>query len=181
MTATPRPSMRRWPLASAMLLLCAACAGTAPETEAPSGLDPALVTRAVQTATEMRGAGRRVWCVPFARNATGVDIRGNAGTWWDQAKGQYQRSRQPEPGAVMAFSATRSLPLGHVAVVEQVVSDREVRIDHANWRRNQVSLGMAVRDVSKANDWSQVRVESQPGSYGRVYPVDGFILASKGQ
>jgi surface antigen len=77
----------------------------------------------------------------------------------------------------MAFSANRKLPLGHVAVVSEVVSDREIRIDHANWRPSQISLGMAVIDVSDKNDWSAVRVESQPNSFGRVYPIDGFIQA----
>ena len=37
-------------------------------------------------------------------------------------------------------------------------------------------------DVSPNNDWSKVRVETNPGQYGQTYPVNGFILpASPGQ
>jgi hypothetical protein len=57
-----------------------------------------------------------------------------------------------------------------------VISPRKVLVDHANWHRNQVSLGMAVIDVSKDNDWSGVRVESNPNAIGSLYPVQGFIL-----
>lgn len=67
------------------------------------------------------------------------------------------------------------MPLGHVAVVSDIVTDREVIVNHANWHRNKVSLKMGVRDVSKHNDWTLVRVETQPGRYGNFYPVNGFI------
>lgn len=75
----------------------------------------------------------------------------------------------------MSFKATRGMSLGHVAVVSDIASDREIYVNHANWKRNQVSLKMGVKDVSKNNDWTLVRVESQPGQYGRPYPVNGFI------
>lgn len=162
----------RLPALLLLMLLTAACA--TPENR--SGLDPELVGRAVQTATELRAAGGRVWCVPFARDVSGIEIRGNAGTWWGKANEVYERGNSPELGAVMVFTATRQLPLGHIAVVSKVESAREIRVDHANWHRNQVSLGMAVIDVSPENDWSSVRVESRPGSFGRAYPVSGFIL-----
>lgn len=41
-----------------------------------------------------------------------------------------------------------------------------------------MSLDMVVVDVSEKNDWSAVRVMSNPGALGRVYPITGFI--SKG-
>ena len=135
---------------------------------------------AVQTAQDMRAKGQRVWCVPFARNVSGIQIRGNAETWWGKAKGLYPRGNEPVVGAVMAFSGTSSLPMGHIAVVSDVVSPREIRVDHANWKRNQVSLKMAVIDVSDSNDWSAVRVESQPGAFGSTYPVNGFIYPTGG-
>src|SRR4051812_43703420 len=62
-----------------------------------------------------------VSCVPFARAVTGIDIRGDAWTWWDHAAGHYARGQVPVPGAVLAFSGTRQLPLGHLSVVEAVV------------------------------------------------------------
>lgn len=146
----------------------------APEVaEAPSR--SGSIALAVAEAKAMRAAGKRVWCVPFARTATGVDIRGNAETWWAAAAGRYDRGAEPQVGAVMVFAGSRKMPMGHVAVVADIVSERTIRIDHANWKRNQISLGMVVHDVSDAGDWSAVRVEGDPGVVGRVNPVAGFI------
>ncbi|SLN48399.1 CHAP domain protein [Falsiruegeria litorea R37] len=119
--------------------------------------------------------GQRVWCVPYARTLSGIEIRGNAKTWWAKARNTYERGSEPHVGSVMSFRGTRGMPLGHVAVVSEIVSDREIIVNHANWNRNRVSLKMGVKDVSKHNDWTLVRVESQPGRYGRFYPVNGFI------
>ncbi|WP_425098976.1 CHAP domain-containing protein [Tropicibacter sp. S64] len=141
----------------------------------PDGLDLEKRAFALSEVRALQNAGRRVWCVPFARNASGIAIRGDAHTWWASAKGLYERSSQPLVGAVMSFRSTSGMALGHVAVVSKVVSDREVLIDHANWSRNKVSLGMSVIDVSDNNDWTRVRVESTPGAYGKTYPVNGFI------
>jgi surface antigen len=104
-----------------------------------------------------------------------VDLRGNAKTWWDQAKGRYARSKEPRVGAVMAFAASRAMPKGHVAVVSHVISDREVLVDQANWVRNRITEDTLVVDVSPKGDWSQVRVANGEGSLGRVNPVQGFI------
>ena len=123
-------------------------------------------------------------CVPFARAESGVEIRGNAKTWWSQAAGTYQRGEEPRKGAVMAFAGTRGMPMGHVAVVKKIVSDREILIDHANWspingRRGQIERDVRVVDVSDAGDWSMVRVWYAPiGDLGlRANPVQGFIYA----
>lgn len=128
----------------------------------------------VTLATENRPKGR-LWCVPFARMVSGLDLRGNAKTWWKQAKGVYQRGVEPKIGAVMSFAGSRSMPLGHVAVVSQVVSERKVLLDHANWVRNRISLDQVAVDVSAKNDWSRVRIQNADGSLGRVNPVNGFI------
>ncbi|HBB82303.1 MAG TPA: CHAP domain-containing protein, partial [Sulfitobacter sp.] len=48
------------------------------------------------------------------------------------------------------------------------------------WKRNEVSLKMAVIDVSENNDWSAVRLESQPGAFGSTYPINGFIYPTGG-
>jgi hypothetical protein len=125
--------------------------------------------------------GQRVWCVPYARNLSGINIRGNAKDWWHRAHNVYERGSEPVVGSVMSFRATRGMSLGHVAVVSDIISDREVILNHANWNRNQVSLKMGVRDVSKNNDWTLVRVESQPGQYGKPYPVNGFIYPNAGK
>jgi surface antigen len=155
----------------------AGCARITPDQAADRAtVDLQLRAMAINDAQAKRALGHRVWCVPFARTASGVEIRGNANTWWAQAEGNYERTKSPQVGAVMAFAATRGMPMGHVAVVSRVVSDREIRIDHANWERNKVSLGMSVIDVSDRGDWSRVKVESNPGQYGKVYPINGFIL-----
>jgi surface antigen len=126
-------------------------------------------------------------CVPFARAESGVEIHGNAETWWAQAAGDYDRGQEPREGAVMAFAGTRSMPLGHVAVVEKIINDREILISHANWspingRRGQIERNVRVVDVSDAGDWSAVRVWYAPiGDLGlRANPVQGFIYPNAG-
>ena len=169
------------PILLATLSLMAAC-GT-PLRDVPTlasvELDPDRTEFALREVETLHAKGARVWCVPFARNASGVQIRGDAKTWWPQAEGQYARGSEPQVGAVMAWTATRKNPRGHIAVVSEIVSEREIRVDHANWKRNQVSLKMAVIDVSEANDWSAVRLESQPGAFGSTYPITGFIYPTR--
>jgi surface antigen len=120
-------------------------------------------------------------CVPFARAATGIDLKGNATNWWDAADGVYERGSRPEPGSVLNFRSTGRMRLGHVAAVVAVVNSREVEIDHANWAgpgnaKGRVARGISVVDVSDDNDWSAVRVElGRTGEYGSVYPTYGFI------
>lgn len=160
--------------------IAVAMAGSAMADRAPAGIDPKREAAAVSEASAKRARGERVWCVPFARTASGVEIKGNAKLWWDRAAGIYDRGNTPVPGSVMAFRATKKMPMGHVAVVSKVVSDREILITHANWSRNKISRDMVVIDVSKGNDWSAVRVQSQPESLGRVYPVNGFIYPVRG-
>lgn len=121
-------------------------------------------------------------CAPFARAESGIQLFGNARDWWAQAAGRYARGNSPRVGAVMQFSATRAMPVGHVAVVSQLVADREVLLTHANWspvngRRGQIERNVRAIDVSAAGDWSQVRVWYAPiNDLGlRANPVAGFI------
>ena len=120
-------------------------------------------------------------CVPFAREASGIALKGNAANWWDAANGVYARGAAPEAGSVLNFRATGHMQLGHVAVVARVLGSREIEIDHANWAgpgagRGGVSRSIPVVDVSEANDWSAVRVGlGRSGNFGSVYPTYGFI------
>lgn len=122
--------------------------------------------------------GRRLQCVPFVREATGIDIRGNANRWWDLARGLYARSRRPEEGSVLVMRGWKSDRRGHVAVVKEILDSRTIVIDHANWLNDgRIYLNAPVRDESPKNDWSRVRVWYTPGEqWGqRVYAAKGFI------
>ncbi|CAN5122304.1 hypothetical protein BH10PSE13_BH10PSE13_15080 [soil metagenome] len=121
-------------------------------------------------------------CVPYARELSGIHIRGDAWTWWEQARGRYARGNEPKPGAVIALANTDVMPLGHVAVVSRIVDDRHILLRHANWSgpgliENDV---MAV-DSSPQNDWSQVRIWWGQGRQigARNNPVNGFIYPEK--
>lgn len=122
-----------------------------------------------------------IQCVPFARAESGVAIHGNAADWWAAARGRYGRSHQPVKGAVVVFKGTHRMPLGHVSVVEKVVSERRILVDQANWLPGQIEYGVPVEDVSNAHNWSVVRVWWAPTeSFGkRRYPIYGFILPHK--
>ncbi len=125
-------------------------------------------------------AAKTLQCVPFARQVSGIQIQGNALTWWAQADGRYARGHAPKAGAVLAFAATSRMRYGHVAMVSQIVSDREVLLTHANWsRRGGIERDVRAIDVSAAGDWSQVRVWFGPmGGLGiTTYPTHGFIYS----
>jgi len=121
-------------------------------------------------------------CVPYARQVSGIQIFGDALTWWDQAEGRYKRGTRPKVGAVMAFHPHGNMRLGHVAAVSKVVNSRTVLLRHANWspidgRRGQIEDDVRAVDVSENNDWSRVRVWYDPiqSLGGTAWPVDGFI------
>jgi surface antigen len=121
-------------------------------------------------------------CVPFARLLSGIQIYGDARTWWGQATGKYETGRMPRMGSVLAFKPTGRMQLGHVAVVSRLVTDRVIQITHANWSRiggarGQIEKDVTVIDVSPLGDWSQVKVWYDPiRDIGTsTYPTHGFI------
>jgi len=121
----------------------------------------------------------RSQCVPFARRESGVEIFGNANTWWRQAQGRYETAENPSEGAVMVLRGYQTNARGHVAVVKEQVSARLLIVDHANWLNGgEITRDVPVMDVSEAGDWSEVRVWNVPGRHwgGRAYRVQGFIL-----
>ena len=127
-------------------------------------------------------AQARLQCVPFARQMSGIEIRGNAETWWGQAAGKYDRGQAPVEGSVLAMPGTRKMPMGHVAMVSKVVSDREVLLTHANWSRpGMIERNVRAIDVSEKGDWSAVRVwHAGSGQLGiTTYPAMGFIYPNK--
>ncbi len=121
-------------------------------------------------------------CVPYARTVSGIQIYGDAHTWWNQAEGRYARGNRPKVGAVMAFKPHGNSHLGHVAAISRVIDSRTVLIRHANWspikgRRGQIEDDVHAIDVSPDNDWSEVRVWFAPiqNLGGTHWPVQGFI------
>src|ERR1700748_554113 len=67
-------------------------------------------------------------CVPFARMISGIQLFGDAYTWWGQANGKYETGYRPAAGSVLVFKATGRMRLGHVAVVTQVLTDRLIQV-----------------------------------------------------
>ena len=115
-------------------------------------------------------------CVTYVREVTGMEIAGNAGDWWDNAAGSYQRGHRPVPGSVLVFRPYGRMWAGHVAVVAKVVNGREILVNQANWPHGDVVEGAAVYDVSANNDWTTVRVANVGTmSWGRMNPTFGFI------
>ncbi len=118
-------------------------------------------------------------CVTFARMFSGIQIFGDAWTWWEQATGKYAKGSTPETGAVLVFRPNGKMTRGHVAVISQVLTDRVVQITHANWggSRGKVEENVTLVDVSPNGDWSLVRVWHAPsGTLGvTTYPTYGFI------
>jgi len=143
----------------------------------------ALVAGIVALAPLSSAVADRYWqCVPFARLASGIQIFGDAHTWWRQATGRYATGLTPTAGSVLCFKPSGAMTLGHVAVVSQVLTDRVIQITHANWSRiggtrGQIERDVTVIDVSASGDWSRVKVWYDPvrdiGS--STYPTYGFI------
>lgn len=163
-------SFLRLAAAAAFSALLAGCSTTS------SGVFPGYAPS--DNDATMTRLDRPLSCVPFAREHSGVDIHGDAYTWWDQAQGRYPRSATPSTGAVMVLAGYAGSKRAHVAVVRRIVSSREIRVDHANWLNNgAIYLDDPVADISPDNDWSQVLVWNvETHAWGvHTYDVQGFI------
>lgn len=165
----------RGPIAIAATVFALACA-------VPAAADSAQFDLDGDAPAQARELPPYLQCVPYARQRSGVQIYGDAWTWWDQAEGRYKRGHRPRVGAVMAFAPYGNMRLGHVAAVAKVIDRRTVLLDHANWspidgRRGQIERGVRAVDVSPNNDWSEVRVWYDPlQDLGTTaWPVEGFI------
>lgn len=141
-----------------------------------------LLVAAVALGTPYK-AEAALQCVTYAREVTGLNLKGDAWKWWEAAQGVYDRGNTPKDGAVLVFKRQGSMSHGHVSVVRRIASSRIVLVDHANWAphrtagRGQVTESVPVIDVSRNNDWSEVRVWYRPSNeYGsRVYKTQGFV------
>lgn len=140
-----------------------------------TGRPPASLLASVDVNPRTVLISRRLQCVPFARERSGVAIRGNANTWWKQAAGDFVRVKSPVVGSVMVMNTRR----GHVGVVTKIIDSRHIVIDHSNWLSNgQIYLDQPVMDVSANNDWSKVVVwHPNLQQFGkRALGVPGFIV-----
>ena len=209
MTASQRSWRARRPWAGLTVLACsvllAACAaetGPRGSLKAKDERAPSTQTAALPPSTPSQSAGNRSplqptaagprqspriinvgafrYCVPHARQISSLDIRGDAWTWWRSAEGRYQRSARPGIGSILVLKKTNRLQYGHIAVVTDIVNEREILVEHANWlNQGRIHQHTPVRDVSPNNDWSVVRVWYTPGQTlgKRSYPAHGFIHA----
>lgn len=121
-------------------------------------------------------------CVTFARMFSGIQIFGDAWTWWRQAVNGFRTGASPETGSVLVFQPHGRMRQGHVAVVSDVLTDRVIRVTHANWggSRGKVEENVTVVDVSREGNWSSVKVWYNPiNDLGTTaYPTYGFIYKS---
>jgi hypothetical protein len=182
------PPVVRAALAFGVLLVGSACA--APGGSEYAGVQPGLAplsplrvqaSRLVARPSLVVASGPEAECVPFARTLSGIDIIGDARTWWQQAEGRFARSPRPHAGSVMVFRTHEEMKLGHVAVVTAVLDPRTVLVAHRNWDgglgKGRTSLDQPVRDVSPRGDWSSVRVwhEGIRALGPNGWALEGFI------
>ncbi len=129
--------------------------------------------------------GELMQCVTYAREISGIDITGDAWSWWEAAQGKYERGHQPRFMSVLVLSRTQRLKLGHVAVVVDVLGAREIRVTHANFGSDPIGRriiydSMPATDVSPANDWSVVRFWNyEAKAWGITYETYGFIYPDR--
>jgi surface antigen len=143
-----------------------------------------VLAMAVVVASPADAQGSFWQCATFARMFSGIQLFGAAASWWNQAVGKYSRGETPKEGAVLVFKSIGSMRSGHVATVSQIVSDRIIKVTHANWSTpGKVENDVEVMDVSAQNDWSKVRVwfKSLGGLGTSSYPVYGFIYNKGGK
>ncbi len=131
-------------------------------------------------------------CAAFARVFSGIQIFGDAYTWWQKATGHYAKGSTPQAGAVLVFKPQGQMRLGHVAVVSQVLTDRIIQVTHANWslidgERGKIEQNVTVIDVSPHGDWSEVKVWYDPlrdlgtttySTYGFIYKTTAASAGS---
>jgi surface antigen len=145
-------------------------------------LPPEISAYTVSDVPRYVEASPRQECVPYARQISGIQIYGDAVDWWNQAAGRYAREADPRTGSLLVLYGYAGPKNGHLALVTRIVSNREIRVDHANWLNDgNLYLNSPVIDVSPDNDWSMVRVfNNREGNMGvRNYPVRGFISSTR--
>jgi hypothetical protein len=122
-------------------------------------------------------------CVPYARRMSGIDLRGDAYSWWDQAgpSQSYSRGQTPRLGAVLVLARTKQMPQGHLSVINRLIDSRHVGVTHSNWGSDRTSRrvvydSMVAEDLSLSNNWTRVRFWNyDKNCFGFPYAAKGFI------
>jgi hypothetical protein len=159
-----------------MLVLLAACA------QQPEGRPIKSASAPAPPAGGSFPADGTWQCVPYARAVSGIEIYGDAWTWWNQAAGKFRRGQSPERGAVLVFARSAKLHLGHLAVVMEIRGPREIDVTDANWGASAPTRGFIhdekrITDVSPDNSWRAVRIWNPKADvWGSVYETYGFIF-----
>lgn len=128
-----------------------------------------------------RKGAAAVQCVPYARQQSGIQIKGDAYTWWENAAPDYDRGHGPRSGAVLVLAKTSKLRHGHLAVVKDILGPRQINVTHSNWGNDRASRriiydDMRVEDVSPRNDWTSVRFwNDELDVFGFPYAARGFV------
>lgn len=162
-----------------LLIVLGSCTTTS--RQVVSQKKPAPTLGSMELVSQHPGGGYSQ-CVPYARDYSGIQIYGDAWTWWSKASGRYDRGHIPRQGSVLTLKKTDKLAAGHVAVVAAIVDPRKILVDHANWgdnanTRSKIHVRQPVIDVSPKNDWTSVRFMNTQGTFGAVYPSFGFIYS----
>ncbi len=138
-----------------------------------------------------------VQCVPYARQVSGVQLYGDAYTWWNQVAPdpaqpiltapRYAYGMLPIPGSVLVLAQTPRMTHGHLAVVKDVIDPRTINVTQSNWgsdskTRRIIYESQRAMDVSDLNDWSQVRFWNKDAEqFGFPYAAKGFIYRTASQ
>ena len=172
-----RAEPARWTALVALCLLVVACGGVDENLAVDPSISPAMAAAMARTPPQIISTGDALECVPYARDVSGIAIRGDASTWWEAADGRYERGNLPRAGSVLVLKR-KGGSSGHLAVITRVIEERVVIARHANWlNRGRIHLNTPIRDVSAEGDWTAVRVWYTPGGVwgASTYPAHGFI------
>lgn len=126
-----------------------------------------------------------IQCVEYARNRSGIQIYGDAWTWWGKTQ---DKGSAPYAGSVMVWPKSTGVGnYGHVAYVSKVVSSDTVIIDHANWNTStgavdgRIYTNITVKDTS-GGKWTSVKLQKEKiGSsvtkWTSSVPLNGFVYS----
>jgi hypothetical protein len=103
-------------------------------------------------------------CVTFARAFSGVDLHGDAATWWGQATGKYDQGSIPRVGAVLVFKAAGAMRVGRVKFMSPTLTGRRLQAIAARSRPTSPSSIPRRRTTGAASASGIVRAATSDGA-----------------